>query len=177
MQSELSHEGCSREPPLGLVLARLLDDSLDAGEDLVNVAARRVRDRDAHVADTEVLGRNVLVQAAGNDDVALRELGDDVGGGDALRVADRAHAVRGDVAVQGHEAAAELLELVLDVLRDLPVLGETLLERELALGDLLEALAERVDELDGCCKLAKLATKLAKLATKLRLKTYGSRST
>lgn len=101
------------------------------------------------MADTEVLRGDVLVETTSNDDVTLSELGDDIGGSDTLGVADGGHAVGSDVAREGNEAAAELLELVLDAVRDLAVARKAVLEGEVTLEDLLETLAERVDELNG----------------------------
>lgn len=52
-----------------LLGAGSVDDSLDAGENLVEVATLRVDGSDAHVADTEVSRGNVLVEATSNDNV------------------------------------------------------------------------------------------------------------
>ena len=124
------------------------EDGSDSLEDLLNVTAARVDSSDAHVADTEVGRGDVLVEATGNNNVMLSELGED-GSSHALGVLDGRHAVGGNVAREGNEAGTELLELVLEVVRDLLVKREALLERDGALGDFLESSVEGVDELDG----------------------------
>ena len=78
---------------LGLV-ASLGKSLLDAVEQVVNVTSLLVVDNgDTHVADTEVLVLDLLVQTGSHDNVLGHQLRQQIGRLQALRVAHRCHAV------------------------------------------------------------------------------------
>lgn len=97
------------------------------------------------MAEADVLGRNGLVQATGEDDTALKKTGKELGGDLTLGEIDGSHAVGLVGRVRGKLLEAELGDATLDLLRDGLVACKALGEG--AGEDLAQRLVEGVDEL------------------------------
>lgn len=95
--------------------------------------------------EAHILGGNLLVQAAGEDDALLQQAGQELRGDGRLGQVDCRHAVRGVGGAGGELLEAELGDTRLDLLADGLVAREAL--REGAGEDLGEGGVEGVDEL------------------------------
>lgn len=102
---------------------------------------------DTHVAEPDVLGGNLLVDAAGKDDVLLAQARQDLRDLDRLRQVDGGHAVRLVLGVRGDLLEAQLGDGGLDLVGRLLVLGEPLGQGHGE--DLVEGRVQGVHELGG----------------------------
>lgn len=124
---------------------RLSESLLERCNCLVDVVAAGVSDADAHVAEADVLGRDLLVQAGRENHAALQQERQDVRRGQALGQADRGHGVRLVLGLCGQLGQAQLGDGGLDAVGDLGVDGEALRQR--LGGDLGQGGVEGADEL------------------------------
>ena len=111
----------------------------------VNVVPVGVSNRDTHVAETDVLGGNLLVQTGCEDDATLQQTGEHIRGQETVRQVDGGHAVGLVLWLSSELGQAQFRDSSLDAVRGLGVDGETLGQR--AGGDLGESGVEGVDEL------------------------------
>lgn len=102
---------------------------------------------DTHVAETDVLGGNLLVQTGCEDDTALQQKRQDISGQEALGQVDGSHAVSLVLRLRSKLRQTQLGDGGLDAVRGLGVGGEALRQR--ARGDLGQGGMESVDELSG----------------------------
>lgn len=113
----------------------------------VNVVPVGVGNRDTHVAETDVLGGNLLVQTGCEDDATLQQTGEHIRGQETIGQVDGGHTVGLVLGLGSELGQAQFRDGSLDAVRGLGVDGETLGQR--AGGDLGEGGVEGVDELGG----------------------------
>ena len=97
------------------------------------------------MAETDVLGGNLLVQTGCEDDATLQQTGEHIRGQETVRQVDGGHAVGLVLWLSSELGQAQFRDSSLDAVRGLGVDGETLGQR--AGGDLGESGVEGVDEL------------------------------
>lgn len=111
----------------------------------VNVVPLGVGNRDTHVAETDVLGGNLLVQTGCEDDATLQQTREHIGGQETIGQVDGGHAMGLVLRLRSELGQAQFGDGSLDAVRGLGVDGETLGQR--AGGDLGECGVKGVDEL------------------------------
>ena len=129
-----------------LGLLSLSESLLERRDGMVDIIALGVSDTDTHVAETDVLGGDILVQTSCKDDTALQQTGQDIGRSQTLGEVDSSHAMGLRI-----RAGSDLLETEvgnggLDLVGDLSVLSEAAGD---ICGDLGEGGVQGVDELGG----------------------------
>lgn len=134
---------------LVLLLGNLSQTLLQSLNGLVEIVPLRVSDRHAHVAETDVLGSDLLVQAAGEDDTPADELGQNLRRGQTLGQPNGGHAVGGVLGLCGDLLETELGDGVLHLLAGLLVHSEAVFQRDAE--DLGERGVKGVDELGRGC--------------------------
>lgn len=85
-----------------------------------------VSDTDTHVAETDVLGGNLLVQTRCEDDAALQQQRQHIGGQETLGQVDGSHAVSLVLRLRSKLRQTQLGNGGLDAVRGLGVSGEAL---------------------------------------------------
>jgi hypothetical protein len=118
-------------------------------EDGIDVAELWAGSGDTHVADTEVLSGNFLVDTTGQGDALLQQGWEEVSVDDALWQVDGSHAVSRVVSGDGDGLEAEVGNGVLDLVGGGLVVGNSLLDRLVRGCELGEGLVEGIDVLDG----------------------------
>ena len=130
---------------LGLLsIGNTLLEGIDSAIDIITL---RISDTDTHVSKADILGGNLLVQTAGENDAAFHEFGEDVRGSEALGQVNSRHAVCLVFGLGGELLEAHVCDCFLDLLGGFVVGGEAIGEG--FGGDLREGGVEGVDELGG----------------------------
>lgn len=117
----------TRLQTLGLLSLR--DSLLESSNSRVNVVAVGVSDTDTHVTETDVLGGNLLVKTGCEDDAALQQQRQHIGGQETLGQVDGSHAVSLVLRLRSKLRQTQLGDGGLDAVRGLGVSGEALRQR------------------------------------------------
>lgn len=78
------------------------------------------------MSKSNVLGANLLVQAASKDNALVQQLGQDVGDADTVRQIDGSHGMSLVLGLSGDDLQAEISNSLLDLVGDFDVSLETL---------------------------------------------------